>query len=68
VLNGISEAEFEPIDHSEAAFDLVYLGELRSAKGVDTLIDALALLKSATADAAHPDRRLRARRGRFAGR
>ncbi len=46
VLNGISEAEFEQIDHSQAAFDLLYLGELRSAKGVDTLIDALALLKS----------------------
>lgn len=45
VLNGISEAEFEPIDHAKARFDLVYLGELRSAKGVDTLIDALALLK-----------------------
>ncbi|MCP4565231.1 MAG: glycosyltransferase family 4 protein [Bosea sp.] len=45
VLNGISEAEFEPIDHAHAEFDLVYLGELRSAKGVDTLIEALALLK-----------------------
>lgn len=45
VLNGISEAEFEPIDHAQATFDLVYLGELRSAKGVDTLIEALALLK-----------------------
>jgi len=47
VLNGISQAEFEPIDHAEAAFDLVYLGELRSAKGVDTLIEALALLQRA---------------------
>lgn len=46
VLNGISEPEFEPIDHSQAAFDLVYLGELRSAKGIDTLIEALALLKT----------------------
>ncbi|AMJ59558.1 glycosyltransferase family 4 protein [Bosea sp. PAMC 26642] len=46
VLNGISEPEFEPIDHSQAGFDLVYLGELRSAKGIDTLIEALALLKS----------------------
>lgn len=46
VLNGISDAEFEPIDHDQAEFDLVYLGELRSAKGVDTLIEALALLKS----------------------
>jgi glycosyltransferase involved in cell wall biosynthesis len=45
VLNGISEAEFEPIDHAGAEFDLVYLGELRSAKGVDTLIEALAILK-----------------------
>lgn len=46
VLNGISDAEFEPIDHTEASFDLLYLGELRSAKGVDTLIEALALLRS----------------------
>jgi glycosyltransferase involved in cell wall biosynthesis len=45
VKNGVSEAEFEPIDHSDARFDLVYLGELRSAKGVDTLIEALALLR-----------------------
>ena len=44
VLNGVSDAEFEPIDHKAAEFDLLYLGELRSAKGVDTLIDALALL------------------------
>ncbi|BCB20264.1 glycosyltransferase [Bosea sp. ANAM02] len=45
VLNGVSDAEFEPIDHSAAEFDLLYLGELRSAKGVDTLIDALSLLR-----------------------
>ena len=45
VLNGVSEAEFEPIDHRAAEFDLLYLGELRSAKGVDTLIEALALLR-----------------------
>lgn len=46
VLNGISEPEFEPIDHRDVTFDLVYLGELRSAKGIDTLIDALSLLKN----------------------
>lgn len=46
VLNGISQAEFEPIDHAQAGYDLVYLGELRSAKGVDTLIEALSLLKT----------------------
>lgn len=45
VLNGISPAEFEPVDHSQAAFDLLYLGELRAAKGVDTLILALAALR-----------------------
>ncbi|HEV7259332.1 MAG TPA: glycosyltransferase [Bosea sp. (in: a-proteobacteria)] len=46
VLNGISDPEFVPVDHTEASFDLLYLGELRSAKGIDTLIDALSLLKS----------------------
>lgn len=45
VLNGVSDAEFEPVDHGASEFDLLYLGELRSAKGVDTLIDALALLR-----------------------
>jgi len=45
VLNGVSDAEFEPIDHAQTQFDLLYLGELRSAKGVDTLIDALELLR-----------------------
>lgn len=74
VLNGISEAEFAPIDHDAAAFDLLYLGELRQAKGVDTLIDALALLKQQDALAPRllivgsgPDedelRRMAARRG-----
>lgn len=46
ILNGIAEAEFEPIIHRETAADLLYLGELRQAKGVDTLIEALALLKA----------------------
>ena len=45
VLNGISEAEFEPIAHVPDPFDLVYVGELRQAKGIDTLIDAVALLR-----------------------
>jgi glycosyltransferase involved in cell wall biosynthesis len=46
VLNGISKAEFAPIEHGQAQFDLLYLGELRWAKGIDTLLEALALLKS----------------------
>lgn len=46
VLNGVADDEFIPIDNSAADFDLVYLGELRSAKGIDTLIEALALLRT----------------------
>jgi len=45
VHNGISEAEFEPIPLGSNPFDLVYVGELRAAKGVETLIDAVALLR-----------------------
>ena len=45
MLNGISDAEFEPIAHVPDPFDLVYVGELRPAKGIDTLIDAVALLR-----------------------
>jgi glycosyltransferase involved in cell wall biosynthesis len=45
VHNGISEAEFEPIHQVPDPFDLVYVGELRPAKGVETLIDAVSLLR-----------------------
>lgn len=44
VPNGISAAECEPLPPSPDPIDLVYIGELRPAKGVDTLIDAVALL------------------------
>ena len=44
VLNGISEAELVPVEPCERAADFVYVGEWRSAKGIDTLIDALALI------------------------
>ncbi len=44
VQNGISEAEFEPIKPNRDAADFCYVGELRSAKGIDTLIDATAML------------------------
>jgi glycosyltransferase involved in cell wall biosynthesis len=44
VLNGISEAELVPVHPSASAADFVYVGEWRSAKGIDTLIDALALI------------------------
>lgn len=44
VQNGISHAEFEPVPPADDAADFLYVGELRSAKGIDTLIDAIALL------------------------
>ncbi len=45
VLNGISDAEFEPATPADDAADFVYVGELRSAKGIDTLIDAIAIVR-----------------------
>lgn len=45
VHNGISDAEFDPIPLLPDPFDLVYVGELRAAKGIETLIDAVALLR-----------------------
>jgi glycosyltransferase involved in cell wall biosynthesis len=45
VHNGVTPAEFEPIVTQARAADLVYVGELRVLKGVDVLIQAIALLK-----------------------
>lgn len=43
VLNGLHDAEFEPVQPAPGAADLVYVGELRSTiKGVDVLLRALA--------------------------
>ncbi len=44
VANGIGAAEFAPIAPNEDAVDLLYVGELRAAKGIDTLLDAIALV------------------------
>ncbi len=44
VQNGIGQAEFVPVEPDADAADFVYVGELRSAKGIDTLIDATAML------------------------
>ncbi|GLS59373.1 glycosyl transferase [Methylobacterium haplocladii] len=44
VHNGISAAEFVPIVPAEAQHDLIYVGELREAKGIPWLLDALAAL------------------------
>lgn len=45
VHNGVSRAEFEPIVTKADATDLVFMGELRPVKGIDVLIDAIALLR-----------------------
>lgn len=42
--NGIGPAELETVTPHEDAADLLYVGEFRAAKGLDTLIDALDLL------------------------
>jgi glycosyltransferase involved in cell wall biosynthesis len=45
VANGISRAEFERVAPSPDAADFLYVGELRAAKGIDTLLDAIALVR-----------------------
>jgi glycosyltransferase involved in cell wall biosynthesis len=44
VYNGLSPDEFVPIAPQPDAAEFFYIGELRAAKGIDTLIDAIALL------------------------
>jgi glycosyltransferase involved in cell wall biosynthesis len=45
VHNGLAESEFLPLPDREPPFDLLFIGELRKLKGVDVLIQALALLR-----------------------
>ncbi len=42
--NGVAQGEFEPVPPALDARDLVFVGELRLLKGVDVLLDAIALL------------------------
>jgi glycosyltransferase involved in cell wall biosynthesis len=44
VHNGVTPAELAPVTPDEQATDLVFVGELRVLKGVDVLIQAIALL------------------------
>jgi glycosyltransferase involved in cell wall biosynthesis len=44
VQNGIGPTEFTPITPNRDAADFLYVGELRAAKGIDTLLDATAAL------------------------
>ena len=45
VHNGLRPDEFAPITPVAAPADILFLGEMRRLKGVDVLIDALALLR-----------------------
>lgn len=45
VHNGIAAAEFAPVALEPTASDILFIGELRALKGVDVLIDAIALLR-----------------------
>ncbi len=44
VHNGIAEADFNLIEPAADATDILFVGELRAIKGIDVLIDAVALL------------------------
>lgn len=46
VHNGVRPAELEPVQTEPDAADVLFVGELRRLKGVDILLEALALLKS----------------------
>ncbi|MGB8278491.1 MAG: glycosyltransferase family 4 protein [Methylovirgula sp.] len=46
VANGLKPPEFAPVVPNADAAEFLYVGELRAAKGIDTLIDALALVVS----------------------
>jgi glycosyltransferase involved in cell wall biosynthesis len=45
VRNGVGDADFAPVATRSDATDLVCVGELRTLKGFDVLIDALATLR-----------------------
>jgi glycosyltransferase involved in cell wall biosynthesis len=44
VHNGVTAEEFEAVSTEDEATDLVFVGELRALKGVDLLIEAVAIL------------------------
>ncbi len=45
IHNGLREDEFAPVTPEADAADILFVGELRMLKGVDVLIEALALLR-----------------------
>jgi glycosyltransferase involved in cell wall biosynthesis len=47
-LNGLHAHEFETVTHSADATDLMFIGELRHAKGIDLLLDAIGAIRQKT--------------------
>lgn len=45
VHNGVAPADFTPIQARNDASDLLFMGELRPVKGIDIMIEAIALLR-----------------------
>ena len=44
VHNGIGDADFDTVEPAANATDLIFVGELRAIKGIDVLLEAVALL------------------------
>lgn len=51
VHNGLHPHEFEPVEPAAERFDVLFIGEMLFAKGVDTLLEALAMIKQRRGDA-----------------
>lgn len=51
IPNGIGDADFLPVTHGADATPFLFIGELRTLKGVDLLLEAVATLKSEGRDA-----------------
>ncbi|MGO9356917.1 MAG: glycosyltransferase family 4 protein [Xanthobacteraceae bacterium] len=46
VFNGVTAAEFDPVELATDATDVVYVGEFRHIKGADLLVDAVGRLRA----------------------
>ncbi len=47
IHNGVWPAEFEPVSVKSDAADLLFIGDMRMLKGVDVLLEAIAILNAA---------------------